>query len=191
MGIFGFRSTWESSHRNPSRSLLVSPFDPLTPSTSQEYFPASLDSSIISPFRRVIRALKDCSATLLPISLQNTSYSPSTYYVIASTEASSKLAPYSGVQYGLHVPLPPDVTVKLDRRVKCTHIRARPASAPRRRDASCLACTLSSSSYDRMTSLVVHSTTTFASPAPMPVHFRRLYARLSRAQPARVLSGSE
>jgi len=31
----------------------------------------------------------------------------------------------------------------------------------------------------------------FASPPPTPVHFRRLYARLSRAQHARVLSGSE
>ncbi|KAI0251416.1 amidase signature domain-containing protein [Lactifluus subvellereus] len=74
----------------------------------QEYFPASLDSSIVSPFRRVVRALKNRGATVLPVSLPNTSYALSAYYVIASAEASSNLARYDGVQYGLHVPFPPD-----------------------------------------------------------------------------------
>ncbi|KAI0280068.1 amidase signature enzyme [Russula brevipes] len=74
----------------------------------QEYFPASLDSSILSPFRRVVRSLKKRGATILPVSLPNTSYALSAYYIIASAEASSNLARYDGVQYGLHVPLPPD-----------------------------------------------------------------------------------
>lgn len=73
----------------------------------QEYFPASLDSSIISPFRRVVRALKTRGATVRPVSLPNTRYALSAYYVIASAEASSNLARYDGVQYGMHVPLPP------------------------------------------------------------------------------------
>jgi len=73
----------------------------------QEYFPASLDSSIVSPFRRVVRALKTRGATVLPVSLPNTPYALSAYYVIASAEASSNLARYDGVQYGLQVPLPP------------------------------------------------------------------------------------
>ncbi len=74
----------------------------------QEYFPTSLDSSIVSPFRRVVRAFKNRGATVLPVSLPNTRYALSAYYVIASAEASSNLARYDGVQYGLHVPLPPD-----------------------------------------------------------------------------------
>ncbi|KAI0295402.1 amidase signature domain-containing protein [Multifurca ochricompacta] len=75
----------------------------------QEYFPTSLDKSIVSSFRRVVRALKHRGATVLPVSLPNTSYALSAYYVISSAEASSNLARYDGVQYGLHVPLPPGV----------------------------------------------------------------------------------
>ncbi|KAN0121288.1 Amidase signature domain containing protein [Russula decolorans] len=74
----------------------------------QEYFPTSLDSSVVSPFRRVVRALKNRGATVLPVSLPNTRYALSAYYVIASAEASSNLARYDGVQYGLHAPIPPD-----------------------------------------------------------------------------------
>ena len=62
----------------------------------------------MSPFRRVVRALKNRGATVLPVSLPNTCYALSAYYVIASAEASSNLARYDGVQYGLHIPLPPD-----------------------------------------------------------------------------------
>ena len=55
----------------------------------------------------MVRALKTRGATVLPVSLPNTPYALSAYYVIASAEASSNLARYDGVQFGLHVPLPP------------------------------------------------------------------------------------
>ncbi len=55
----------------------------------------------------MVRALKSRGATVLPVSLPNTRYALSAYYVIASAEASSNMARYDGVQYGLHVPLPP------------------------------------------------------------------------------------
>jgi aspartyl-tRNA(Asn)/glutamyl-tRNA(Gln) amidotransferase subunit A len=51
--------------------------------------------------------LKTRGATVLPVSLPNTRYALSAYYVIASAEASSNLARYDGVQYGLHIHLPP------------------------------------------------------------------------------------
>ena len=56
----------------------------------------------------MVRGLKNRGATVLPVSLPNTSYALSAYYIIASAEASSNLARFDGVQYGLHVPLPPD-----------------------------------------------------------------------------------
>ena len=56
----------------------------------------------------MVRALKTRGTTVLPVSLPNTRYGLSAYYVIACAEASSNLARYDGVQYGLHVPLPPD-----------------------------------------------------------------------------------
>ena len=67
-----------------------------------------LDNSIASPFRRVVHTLKNCGATVLPVSLSNTRYALSAYYVIACAEARIKFTRYDGVRYGLHVPLPPD-----------------------------------------------------------------------------------
>jgi len=121
------RSTWQDGRpavRDPSRIFaseslkyvrdsLVSLHSTYLPHpNTQEYFPASLDSSILPPFRRIVRTLKDRGATVLPVSLPNTSHALSAYYVIASAEASSNLARYDGVQYGLHFPLPADAIAR-------------------------------------------------------------------------------
>ncbi|KAH7908487.1 amidase signature domain-containing protein [Hygrophoropsis aurantiaca] len=75
-------------------------------STSPEYFPTELDSTILDSLRRVIKRLQNLGATIVPVSLPSTPYALSAYYVIASAEASSNLARYDGIQYGRHVPLP-------------------------------------------------------------------------------------
>jgi aspartyl-tRNA(Asn)/glutamyl-tRNA(Gln) amidotransferase subunit A len=59
-----------------------------------------LSSSIINPIRNVIRGLRDLGASIVPVSLPSTSYALSSYYVLASAEASSNLARYDGIQYG-------------------------------------------------------------------------------------------
>lgn len=74
----------------------------------QEYFPSELSSTVLLSIRRTIAALKSLGATVIPVSLPSTSYALSAYYVIASAEASSNMARYDGVQYGLHARPPPD-----------------------------------------------------------------------------------
>ena len=67
----------------------------------QEYFPAELDPEITESIRGIIKDLKSQGATIIPISLPSTSYALSSYYVIASAEASSNLSRYDGIQYGM------------------------------------------------------------------------------------------
>src|SRR3546814_12828563 len=45
--------------------------------------------------------MKDAGAEIVEISLRHTQYALPTYYIIAPAEASSNLARYDGVRYGL------------------------------------------------------------------------------------------
>ncbi|KAF8645066.1 hypothetical protein AX16_008124 [Volvariella volvacea WC 439] len=73
----------------------------------QEYFPSELSSDIIEATRQTITLLKENGATVVPVSLPSTSYALSAYYVLASAEASSNLARYDGVEYGLNIKASP------------------------------------------------------------------------------------
>ncbi|KAF8892164.1 amidase signature domain-containing protein [Infundibulicybe gibba] len=72
----------------------------------QQYFPSEMSPSIIHPFRRVMSSLVAAGATVIPVSLPSTSHALSAYYVLASAEASSNMARYDGIQYGMHVKPP-------------------------------------------------------------------------------------
>jgi aspartyl-tRNA(Asn)/glutamyl-tRNA(Gln) amidotransferase subunit A len=69
-----------------------------------EYFTAGMDADIERAVRAAIDVLKGLGATIQRISLPATPHALATYYVIAPAEASSNLARYDGVKYGLRVP---------------------------------------------------------------------------------------
>lgn len=69
----------------------------------REYFPAHLKSGVKAACDRALDALRSAGAAVRSISLPHTDLAIPTYYIIACAEASSNLARYDGVRYGLRV----------------------------------------------------------------------------------------
>ncbi|HEU4539320.1 MAG TPA: Asp-tRNA(Asn)/Glu-tRNA(Gln) amidotransferase subunit GatA [Polyangiaceae bacterium] len=76
----------------------------LTIGVPDEYFPAELGAEVAGPVRAALRALEAAGARLLPIALPHTRHALAAYYIIAPAEASSNLARFDGVRYGLREP---------------------------------------------------------------------------------------
>ena len=68
-----------------------------------EYFAEGLDPEVEASVRAAIAALEKAGCTVRPVTLPHTRYAVATYYVIATAEASSNLARFDGVRYGLRV----------------------------------------------------------------------------------------
>ncbi len=66
----------------------------------KEYFVKGLDSEVEKAVRSAIDVFKKLGVEIVELSLPHTKYALSTYYIIASAEASSNLARFDGVQYG-------------------------------------------------------------------------------------------
>jgi aspartyl-tRNA(Asn)/glutamyl-tRNA(Gln) amidotransferase subunit A len=69
-----------------------------------EYFIEGMDPEIESAVRAAIAALERLGARTEAVSLPHTEYGLAAYYLIAPAEASSNLARYDGVKYGLRAP---------------------------------------------------------------------------------------
>ncbi len=67
----------------------------------REYFVAGLDAEVRTKIEAGMRIYEDLGCELYEISLPHTEYAIATYYLIATAEASSNLARYDGVRYGL------------------------------------------------------------------------------------------
>jgi len=67
----------------------------------REYRLDGMDDDVAKSWDRGIAWLKDAGAEVVDISLPHTKYALPTYYIIAPAEASSNLARYDGVRYGL------------------------------------------------------------------------------------------
>jgi aspartyl-tRNA(Asn)/glutamyl-tRNA(Gln) amidotransferase subunit A len=67
----------------------------------REYRLDGMDADVAKSWDDGIAWLKDAGAEIVEISLPHTKYALPTYYIIAPAEASSNLARYDGVRYGL------------------------------------------------------------------------------------------
>jgi len=67
----------------------------------REYRVDGLDADVAASWDRGIEWLKDAGAEVVEVSLPHTRYALPAYYIIAPAEASSNLARYDGVRYGL------------------------------------------------------------------------------------------
>jgi aspartyl-tRNA(Asn)/glutamyl-tRNA(Gln) amidotransferase subunit A len=66
----------------------------------KEYFVKGMDPDVEKTVREAIDKLKELGAEIVEISLPNTDYAISTYYLISPAEAATNLARYDGVSYG-------------------------------------------------------------------------------------------
>lgn len=67
----------------------------------EEYFIEGMDPEVEAAVQKAIAVFKEQGAEILEISLPHTQYALPVYYILAPAEASSNLARYDGVRYGV------------------------------------------------------------------------------------------
>ncbi|MBF0569400.1 MAG: Asp-tRNA(Asn)/Glu-tRNA(Gln) amidotransferase subunit GatA [Candidatus Omnitrophica bacterium] len=81
----------------------------------KEYFIDGIQLEVLKAVREAVESLKKQGAVVKEISLPHTEYAVATYYIVATAEASSNLARFDGVQYGLRAyPDKPGKTALID-----------------------------------------------------------------------------
>jgi aspartyl-tRNA(Asn)/glutamyl-tRNA(Gln) amidotransferase subunit A len=76
----------------------------LTVGIPKEYRVEGMAAEIEALWQQGIKWLEAAGATIKPVSLPHTKYALPSYYIVAPAEASSNLARYDGVRYGLREP---------------------------------------------------------------------------------------
>jgi aspartyl-tRNA(Asn)/glutamyl-tRNA(Gln) amidotransferase subunit A len=80
---------------------LETPVQPLRIGVPREFFGRGLDAEVEKVVREALAVYERLGAALIPIELpHSTDYAIATYYIVATSEASSNLARYDGVHYG-------------------------------------------------------------------------------------------
>ena len=81
------------------RSALLEKKGPWKLGIPKEYFGAGLDPEVGAAIQKAIGFYRELGCEIKEVSLPHTEYCLSTYYIIATAEASSNLARYDGVRY--------------------------------------------------------------------------------------------
>jgi aspartyl-tRNA(Asn)/glutamyl-tRNA(Gln) amidotransferase subunit A len=88
-------SNWAGELEKPVKGLKVG--------VPREYFVDGMDHGVQEKVRAGIGKLEELGCEIEELSLPHTEYAVATYYLICTAEASSNLARYDGVRYGLRV----------------------------------------------------------------------------------------
>jgi aspartyl-tRNA(Asn)/glutamyl-tRNA(Gln) amidotransferase subunit A len=83
---------------------LAEPVSGLRIGVPTDYFGAGLDPGVRQKVEAGIALLEKLGCRRVPLRMPHTDYAVATYYLLATAEASSNLARYDGVRYGLRVP---------------------------------------------------------------------------------------
>lgn len=83
---------------------LVSDVKGLKIGMPKEYFGDGINSEVREAIEKAAKTYEELGAQIVEVSLPTSKYALSAYYIIALAEASSNLARYDGVSYGLRVP---------------------------------------------------------------------------------------
>jgi aspartyl-tRNA(Asn)/glutamyl-tRNA(Gln) amidotransferase subunit A len=70
----------------------------------KQYFEAGLDPELAEAARTAVQTLGELGCEIREIDMPHTKYGVSTYYLLATAEASSNLSRYDGVRFGLRLP---------------------------------------------------------------------------------------
>jgi aspartyl-tRNA(Asn)/glutamyl-tRNA(Gln) amidotransferase subunit A len=70
----------------------------------EDYFAEGIDAEVKEKVQTGIALLERLGCRRVPLQMPHTDYAIAAYYIIATAEASSNLARYDGVRYGLRVP---------------------------------------------------------------------------------------
>ena len=96
------RDATSAPHDVPDfRSLLGGDVSGLRIGIPWAFLERGLDAGVLASFRAALAVLEDAGMRLLDVALPHLDYAIATYYLVATAEASSNLARYDGVRYGL------------------------------------------------------------------------------------------
>lgn len=73
----------------------------LTIGLPKEFFIDGLDSEVRAAVDKAVETYREMGAECIEVSLPHSAYATATYYIIATAEASSNLARYDGIRFGL------------------------------------------------------------------------------------------
>ena len=88
------------------RAVLAAPAAGLRIGVPWSFLQSGVDAGVMAAFRQSLADFEAAGARTAEVTLAHAPHAIATYYIVATAEASSNLARFDGVRYGLRVPAP-------------------------------------------------------------------------------------